>query len=79
MTPSRIPGLKDVARVAGVSVTTVSRLLNGSLDLPSKTKKRIEDALKRQAEVHAKNINIQLLHPIRKGRFQRYRCGLTKD
>ena len=46
MIQSRLPSLKDVARAAGVSVTTVSRLLNGSLDLPSKTKKRIEDAIR---------------------------------
>lgn len=42
----RLPSLKDVARVAGVSVTTVSRLLNGSLDLPSPTRTRIEDAIR---------------------------------
>jgi LacI family transcriptional regulator len=41
----RTPSLKDVAAVAGVSVTTISRLLNGSLDLPYITKKRIEDAI----------------------------------
>jgi len=40
------PSLKDVAAAAGVSVTTVSRLVNGSLDLPYHTKKRIEDAIK---------------------------------
>ena len=40
------PSLKDVAAAAGVSVTTVSRLVNGSLDLPYETKKRIEDAIR---------------------------------
>ncbi|HWK69011.1 MAG TPA: LacI family DNA-binding transcriptional regulator [Rhizobiaceae bacterium] len=39
-------GLKDVASAAGVSVTTVSRLLNGSLTLPEETRKRIEDAIR---------------------------------
>jgi LacI family transcriptional regulator len=42
----RLPSLKDVARTAGVSVTTVSRLLNGSLDLPPATRIRIEDAIR---------------------------------
>jgi len=41
-----VTGLKDVAGVAGVSVTTVSRFLNGSLELPAETKKRIEDAIR---------------------------------
>ena len=40
-------GLKDVAAAAGVSVTTVSRLLNGSLALPDETRKRIEDAIRK--------------------------------
>jgi LacI family transcriptional regulator len=39
-------GLKDVASAAGVSVTTVSRLLNGSLTLPDETRKRIEAAIR---------------------------------
>ncbi len=43
---TRLPSLKDVARVAGVSVTTVSRLLNGSLDLPTPTRLRIENAIR---------------------------------
>ena len=38
--------LKDVARVAGVSVTTVSRFLNGSLDLPDRTRDLIESAIR---------------------------------
>lgn len=38
--------LKDVAGAAGVSVTTVSRLLNGSLTLPDGTRRRIEDAIR---------------------------------
>ncbi|VVS97597.1 LacI family DNA-binding transcriptional regulator [Rhizobium sp. EC-SD404] len=43
---TRPPSLKDVARAADVSVTTVSRLLNGSLDLPPATRIRIEDAIR---------------------------------
>ncbi|MBN9242282.1 MAG: LacI family DNA-binding transcriptional regulator [Mesorhizobium sp.] len=39
--------MKDVAAAAGVSVTTVSRLLNGSLALPDETRKRIEDAIRK--------------------------------
>ncbi|MCT7376912.1 LacI family DNA-binding transcriptional regulator [Chelativorans salis] len=42
--PSK-PGLKDVAQRAGVSVTTVSRMLNGSLELPVRTRQRIENAI----------------------------------
>ncbi|MFB2551774.1 LacI family DNA-binding transcriptional regulator [Ensifer soli] len=45
MAKGMTPSLKDVAAAAGVSVTTVSRLVNGSLDLPFETKKRIEDAI----------------------------------
>jgi LacI family transcriptional regulator len=43
---SRVTNLKDVAGAAGVSVTTVSRFLNGSLELPAETRKRIEDAIR---------------------------------
>lgn len=46
MAPNRATSLKDVARTAGVSVATVSRLLNGSLELPADTKARIEDAIR---------------------------------
>ncbi|TIT87726.1 MAG: LacI family transcriptional regulator, partial [Mesorhizobium sp.] len=42
----RTASLKDVAGAAGVSVATVSRLLNGSLSLPEETRKRIEDAIR---------------------------------
>lgn len=40
------PSLKDVAQRAGVSVATVSRMLNGSLELPDQTRGRIEDAIR---------------------------------
>lgn len=40
-----VAGLKDVARAAGVSVTTVSRFLNGSLDLPERTRLAVEAAI----------------------------------
>ncbi len=46
MLKTKTPSLKDVAAAAGVSVTTVSRLMNGGLDLPFQTKKRIEDAIR---------------------------------
>lgn len=56
----KVTSLKDVAGVAGVSVTTVSRLLNGSLDLPHETKKRIEDAIRDlnyQPNPHARRLS----------------------
>ncbi len=40
------PNLKDVARTAGVSVTTISRFLNGSLALPDRTRTAVEDAIR---------------------------------
>ena len=45
MQAARVPGLKDVAKAAGVSVPTVSRFLNGSLRLPEPTARRIEAAI----------------------------------
>ncbi|WP_429818428.1 LacI family DNA-binding transcriptional regulator [Ensifer sp. B1-9] len=60
MTTRRVTSLKDVARAAGVSVTTVSRLLNGSLDLPHETKKRISDAIRElnyQPNPHARRLS----------------------
>ncbi|MCL6709019.1 LacI family transcriptional regulator [Pseudomonas sp. R2.Fl] len=42
----RATSLKDVADAAGVSVATVSRLLNGSLQLPPETKQRIDKAIR---------------------------------
>lgn len=46
MSKERATSLKDVAVAAGVSVTTVSRLLNGSLELPVETRQRIETAIR---------------------------------
>ncbi len=43
---AKAPGLKDVAMAAGVSVATISRLLNGSLVLPDETRSRIETAIR---------------------------------
>ncbi|MDQ0455702.1 LacI family DNA-binding transcriptional regulator [Rhizobium paknamense] len=46
MAQTRATSLKDVAQAAGVSVATVSRLLNGTLDLPADTKARIDKAIR---------------------------------
>lgn len=40
-----VASLKDVAQSAGVSVTTVSRFLNGSLELPDRTRTAVEAAI----------------------------------
>lgn len=52
--------LKDVAQAAGVSVTTVSRFLNGTLDLPDRTRTAVEAAilaLKYQPNPHARRLS----------------------
>lgn len=60
MAGARTTSLKDVAIAAGVSVTTVSRLLNGSLELPAETKERIDKAirdLKYEPNPHARRLS----------------------
>ncbi|TYC60992.1 LacI family DNA-binding transcriptional regulator [Rhodobacterales bacterium] len=60
MSERRTKSLKDVAKAAGVSVTTVSRFLNGKLDLPDSTRKRIETAiatLKYEPNPHARRLS----------------------
>lgn len=53
--------LKDVAKEAGVSVTTVSRHLNGSLELPESTRDRIDQAVQEldyQPNPHARRLSL---------------------
>lgn len=60
MSNKRATSLKDVADAAGVSVTTVSRMLNGSLQLPPETKLRIDKAiqdLKYEPNPHARRLS----------------------
>ncbi|GAA2814040.1 LacI family transcriptional regulator [Aminobacter aminovorans] len=60
MAREKVTSLKDVAGVAGVSVTTVSRLLNGSLELPHETRTRIEQAIRDlnyQPNPHARRLS----------------------
>lgn len=60
MGKGRATSLKDVAVTAGVSVTTISRMLNGSLDLPTETRQRIESAIKAlsyQPNPHARRLS----------------------
>ncbi len=57
--PSK-PSLKDVAQRAEVSVATVSRMLNGSLELPEQTRQRIEAAIRAlnyQPNPHARRLS----------------------
>lgn len=52
--------LRDVAQAAGVSVTTVSRFLNGTLDLPERTRTAVEAAiqdLNYQPNPHARRLS----------------------
>ena len=44
--------IEDVARVAGVSTATVSRVLNGTATVSEKTRQKVEDAVK-QCNYHA--------------------------
>ncbi|MCC6517588.1 MAG: LacI family DNA-binding transcriptional regulator [Tabrizicola sp.] len=55
-----VASLRDVAQVAGVSVTTVSRFLNGTLDLPERTRTAVEAAilqLNYQPNPHARRLS----------------------
>jgi LacI family transcriptional regulator len=54
-------GVKDVARSAGVSPATVSRYLNGSLQLPTSTRHRIDkavDDLDYRPNPHARRLSL---------------------
>ncbi|MEM9250176.1 MAG: LacI family DNA-binding transcriptional regulator [Pseudomonadota bacterium] len=53
--------LKDVAKEAGVSPATVSRHLNGSLELPKETRERIETVVRRlgyRPNPHARRLSL---------------------
>ncbi len=55
-----VASLRDVAQAAGVSVTTVSRFLNGTLDLPDRTRTAVEAAilqLNYQPNPHARRLS----------------------
>ncbi len=45
LSPSRTPTLRDVAKRAGVSVPTVSKVLNGRADVGQETRTRVQDAV----------------------------------
>lgn len=53
--------LQDVAKTAGVSKTTVSRFLNGSLDLPAQTAEQINSAIRElnyKPNPHARRLSL---------------------
>lgn len=55
-----VASLRDVAQAAGVSVTTVSRFLNGTLDLPDRTRTAVEAAIRQlnyQPNPHARRLS----------------------
>ena len=59
--PLSRPGVKDVARHASVSAATVSRYLNGSLELPERTSVRIDRAvreLRYRPNPHARRLSL---------------------
>jgi len=59
MNKKKAASLKQVAQVAGISPTTVSRFLNGTLTLPDETRKRIEkaiEAFKYEPNPHARRL-----------------------
>lgn len=61
MSSAKLPSIKDVAQAAGVSVTTVSRMLNGTLELPAATRNRIEAAIRTlnyQPNPHARRLSL---------------------
>ncbi len=46
-TAGRAPTLRDIARIAGVSVPTVSKVLNGRGDVSAETRERVQEATAR--------------------------------
>ncbi len=47
LTAGRAPTLRDIARIAGVSVPTVSKVLNGRGDVSAETRERVQEATAR--------------------------------
>ena len=45
MTTNRLPTISDVAQLAGVSIATVSRVLNGSTPVVEETAQRVRAAV----------------------------------
>ena len=55
-----VASLRDVAQAAGVSVTTVSRFLNGTLELPERTRTAVEASIRQlnyQPNPHARRLS----------------------
>lgn len=69
-------GIRDVAREAGVSITTVSRALNGYADVNEETRKRILEVVKRLN--YAPNVNARSLGGIAPTVIALLLSGLSK-
>lgn len=64
--------INDVAKEAGVSITTVSRVINGNYPVSKETRERVEAAIKK--------LNFQP-NPIARSlvsKNKKYRCDCTK-
>lgn len=59
--------IKDIARIAGVSISTVSRVLNDHPDVSGKTKVRVQDIIKKYSYIpnnSARNLKLETIKAV---------------